>query len=193
MTNAAWTGGRVDTTILGSETYIYSSAGWTVTIEYPVVPDPKYTITANYSANNLFVFWQGTDQSGTFTETNYAFSGLVSPTPSPTQLSTQEQVRDAIMLFIRTSHNETAPYMQMQAWTGGRATSADMLGSETYSYLSHGWDVTMRFPVTPNPIYNINATYVSPVSQYFPEKAIVSWQGTWQNGTIVETNYAYSP
>ncbi len=187
-----WTGGKVDTTILGSETYIYVSGGWTTTIQNLVVKDPAYNITANYSAANVFVIWQGMDQSGTFTETNYTSSGLEGPTPSPTQLATQEQVREQVMLFIRTRHNETAQYMITQAWEGGRV-DAGTVGSELYEYTSYGWNVTIRYPVTPSPVYTVSATYVSPVSQIWPAKVIFDWQGTWQSGVVVEGNYTYTP
>ena len=74
MTNLNWTGGRQDTGLLGAETYIYNSTNWTITIQYPVVPNPIYTINATYSSGNAAVAWQGTYQNGAITETNYTFN-----------------------------------------------------------------------------------------------------------------------
>lgn len=80
MANLVWAGGRVDTQMLGSETYTYSSQGWLVTIRYPVVPKPTYTITANYTVPEgnvsipYAVNWQGTWNNGTVTETEYIFA-----------------------------------------------------------------------------------------------------------------------
>ena len=74
MTNLNWTGGRQDTGLLGAETYIYNSTNWTVTIKYPVVQNPIYTINATYSSGNAAVAWQGTYRNGTITETSYTFT-----------------------------------------------------------------------------------------------------------------------
>ncbi len=75
-----WTGGRVETPLLGAETYIYSCQGWKVTIKYQVAPKPTYTITADYTvpAGGVLipyaVNWQGTFSDGAFTESDYSFT-----------------------------------------------------------------------------------------------------------------------
>lgn len=117
---------------------------------------------------------------------------LTTPTPTSSatpEASTPEQVRDAAMTYIKTNHNETAQYMLSVSWTGGRTTPSGIVGAETYSYQSEGWNVTMQYPVVPNPIFTVTADYISPVSQVTPAEKIVSWLGTWQNGTISETSY----
>ena len=106
------------------------------------------------------------------------------------QYSTQEQVRDAAMAYIGANHPETAQYMQNLNWTGGSTTPQGIVGAETYSYTSDGWNVTMQDPVVPNAIYSITANYTTPSP---PAHTIVAWQGTWQNGTITETNYNFNP
>jgi hypothetical protein len=177
ITNASWSTGKLETGLVGSETIIYYDGGWTVTVQYPVVPNPVYTVTANYTVGDVYVVWQATYDAGAFKDESYASvnlhtSSTATPTPSPSSspLSTQEQARDAIMGYLRTNHNETAVYMQNLAWTGGRATPAGIVGAETYTYLSNGWNITMQYPVYPNPLYTVTAKYVSPVSQVFPEK-----------------------
>jgi hypothetical protein len=188
MTSLSWTGGREDTGLLGVEKYMYNSAGWTVAIQYPVVLNPTYTIYARYispvsqiTPEQVIFYWQGTWQNGTITETSYTNA----------QLSTQEQVRDAVMNYIRGNHAETVLYAQNLTWTGGRTTPSGILGSETYTYLSTGWNVTMRYPVVPNAIYTITADYSVPSTEpSIPVRVI--WEGTWQNGTITETNYTFA-
>jgi hypothetical protein len=186
MTDLSWTGGRQNTGLLGAETYSYLSGEWTVTIQYPVVPNPTYTVAANYSAGSISVTWEGTYKDGVVTATWYLPTNLLTP------LSAQEQARDAAMTYIKTNHNEIAPYMQSFTWTGGRTTPAMILGAETYSYQSFGWNVTIQYAVVLNPLYAINATYTSPVSQITPGQVTVAWQGTWQNGTITETSYTFN-
>ncbi|MFB3889095.1 MAG: zinc-ribbon domain-containing protein [Candidatus Bathyarchaeia archaeon] len=82
MQNLTWTGGRQDTGLVGAETYVYESTGWTVTLKYPVVPNPVYTVTADYSVSLLpgqvgipyRVIWQGTWENGVVKETSYVFA-----------------------------------------------------------------------------------------------------------------------
>jgi cytoskeletal protein RodZ len=81
------------------------------------------------------------------------------PAPSPFQLLTQEKIRDGVIGFIRLNHTETAQFMNELVWTGGRATPQGILGAETYIYVSQGWNVTIKNPVIPHPIYTITADY----------------------------------
>jgi hypothetical protein len=82
MENLAWTGGRVNSNLLGAETYIYLSSGWNLTISYPVVANPVYKIIADYSAVSAAgevsvpyrIVWQGTWHNGAITETEYTFA-----------------------------------------------------------------------------------------------------------------------
>ena len=117
-----------------------------------------------------------------------------SPTMSPfPQLTTQEQIRDSVINYIKKQHSQTAPYMQDFMWTGGIMQSGMMVGASAYSYQSNGWNVTMQYPITLNPKYIITADYVSPISEMFPPRNMIMWSGTWQNGTITETSYSFTP
>ncbi len=111
------------------------------------------------------------------------------PTPTPSNLTTQEIVRDDAMTYIKLNHPETSQFMTSLNWTGGRVTPPDRLGAETYIYLSQGWNVTITYPVIPNPIYTIFADY-SAIGTGIPYR--VTWQGTWQNNIINETNYVFA-
>jgi uncharacterized protein (UPF0333 family) len=182
MANLSWTGGRQDTGLLGSELYLYNGGNWTVEIRYPVVQNPVYTISSNYTEGDATVAWTGTCQNLTITETSYVANNLTD------KLSTQENVRDAVMAYIKAYHGETAVYMQSLAWAGGRTTPEGIVGAETYSYQGSGWKLEMQYPVVPNPIYTVSANYTGR-GMY----NIVAWQGTLQNGTITETSYTYTP
>jgi hypothetical protein len=196
FTSLSWGGGKEDTGLLGAEKYVYytltgelGSAGLTVTLEYPVVPNPVYTVTANYNTSGVFsttsIVWQGTWQNGTIVETSYN-SG------SP---STQEQARDDVMVYIQNNHNEIAQFVQDLNWKGGRVET-DGIVSEIYTYTTiepgvlggAGWTVNMAYkvyPVIPNPVYTVRAKYsqAGVLSTY-----MVAWEGTWQNGTVTETS-----
>jgi hypothetical protein len=232
ISGGEWAGGREDTGLLGSEKYNYYIGYWTVLISYPVVLNPTYNITADYITESTSVFWVGTYQNGIISETNYIAiiptptppstaaptptpaptasptptrtpTPTPTPTPSPTRTptptpppvqATPEQIRTQTLNFIRTNHPITAQYMQnLGAWTGGRTTPNGIVASEIYSYLSGGWNVTMQYPVVPNPIYSITANYTASTSAGAPTHLIIAWSGTWQSGTIRETSYRYTP
>ncbi|MDD3791642.1 MAG: hypothetical protein PHY74_00755 [Candidatus Bathyarchaeota archaeon] len=78
--NIVWTGGRVTPEgLTGSETYNYQGSGWNVTIQYPVVLNPTYTLTANYTpvdahSTEPIIEWSGTLSNGVIVETEFRFN-----------------------------------------------------------------------------------------------------------------------
>ncbi len=64
----SWKGGKQATGQLDQETYIYSNNLSTITISYPAIQEPTFTVTANFSNGTLI--WLGTYQNGIITETN---------------------------------------------------------------------------------------------------------------------------
>ncbi len=112
--------------------------------------------------------------------------------PMP-QLRLHEQIRDAAMEYVRASHPETAQFMDNFSWAGGRVTPENLLGAETYTYHSQGWNVTIHYGVVANPIYSITADYsaqASPDEYGIPYRIL--WEGTWKNGCIIETSYCFA-
>jgi hypothetical protein len=182
MQTIHWSGGKQDTGgMLGSETYQYISGGWTIVLQYAVVLNPLYAITANYTANGETLNWEGTYQNGVITETS-------NNADAQTAL-TQEQIRDLTLQYLAAYHNQTQQYMHDFSWSGGRVDQGMMVGSDIYSYQSGSWNVTMQYPVVPNPTYNLTAQYTSADTHL----DIISWQGTLQNGTMTKTSYQYQP
>jgi hypothetical protein len=110
-------------------------------------------------------------------------------TPSPSDLTAQEKIRDSAMSFIKSNHPESAQFMKDLVWTGGRVTPPNIVGSETYMFFSQGWNVTINYPVVPNTIYKIVADY-SATSIGIPYRII--WKGTWQNEVTNETSYVFA-
>jgi hypothetical protein len=98
---------------------------------------------------------------------------------------TQAQVRDQAMSYIKAHYSETAQYMQNLSWTGGDITPHGLVGASRYAYQSGSWNVTLQYPVVPNPIYTVNATYTS-------QGIIINWQGTIQDSNVTETSYEFS-
>jgi|WetSurMetagenome_2_1015567.scaffolds.fasta_scaffold135509_1 hypothetical protein len=126
--------------------------------------------------------------------TNYFGNNPPSPSPTPTPTSTAtpsitpETVRNYVMYFISTNHSQAATYITDNInWTGGLQPTS-LVGYSTYSYAGNGWNVTIGYPVVPNPIYDVNATYTSPTTHL-----IINWQGTYENGAVTEIKYTYTP
>jgi hypothetical protein len=73
--NLTWAGGRQETGLVGSETYIYTAGNWNVTITNPVVLNPSYIINAVYTdtVNHVIIEWQGTYLSDAITETSFNY------------------------------------------------------------------------------------------------------------------------
>jgi len=79
MNNLVWKGGRTTPqNLISAETYVYTSEGWKFTINYPVVPNPLYNITADYSATSISIpyriIWIGSWQNWCINETSYIFA-----------------------------------------------------------------------------------------------------------------------
>jgi type II secretory pathway pseudopilin PulG len=118
---------------------------------------------------------------------------LTRPQQPTEELSTQEQARDDAMEYIKTSHSETAQFMNDLVWTGGRTTPEGIMGAETYTYTSLGWNVTITYPVVLNPLYTITADYSATAANSgasIPYR--VTWKGTWDKGTVTETSYEFA-
>jgi hypothetical protein len=109
------------------------------------------------------------------------------PTTTP-QLTTQEQVRNDVINYMESVHPETEQYMQSFSWTGGDVTQPGLVGSSTYNYTSGGWNMTITYPVVPNPIYTCTVKYYNLDSGTL-NPLLVTWQGTWQAGIVTETSY----
>lgn len=108
------------------------------------------------------------------------------PTPTPpTNIATQETIRDAAIMYIATEYTDMASLTTDLTWTGGRQETG-LIGSDTYIYTAGNWNITITNPVVLDPIYTISAVYTDTANQ-----VTIEWLGTYQSGTITETSYNY--
>ncbi|MCL5878145.1 MAG: hypothetical protein M1540_10085 [Candidatus Bathyarchaeota archaeon] len=182
MNDLSWSGGKQDTGLLGAETYVYTSGSWSCVIDYPVVSNPVYSLAVDYSKDGVVVSWMGSYQNGAFSETSATVTGVDSTL-------TEEGIRDLTMMFLKVYHNNTSTYMHGMSWTGGQMDMGMMVGSNKYNYQSNGWNVTIQNPVVPNPPYTITAIYMPSNMQ----TAMMTWEGTLDNGIMTQNSYAYNP
>ena len=102
-----------------------------------------------------------------------------------------EDIRDAVMAYIGANHPEAQQLMGDLNWTGGRATPENLLGAETYAFQSQGWNLTLHYPVIPNPVSDITVDYSSASGAMgIPYRVI--WGGIWENGCITEISYCFA-
>jgi hypothetical protein len=177
MSALHWSGGREETGLLAAETYHFHSGDWAMSIEYPVVPSHVYKIKLNNTAEGEFM-WTGT-----------CIDGEIDQVTSTAEINTNitvEQARDLTLMYLNAYHNQTSMYMHDLSWRGGRMAMG-MIGSEKYNYVSTGWNVTLQYPVVPNPMFTINADYT-----LASKSPIMMWEGTMQNGTITQISYKYN-
>jgi hypothetical protein len=102
----------------------------------------------------------------------------------------QEYVRNVVIAHLESSHPETAPLLSDLDWSGGRVETG-LLGSETYLYESHGLQVTIQNAVVPNPLYSITVNYTLPQGEMGIPYSL-TWEGTLQDGNIIETAYSFA-
>ena len=68
---ASWTMENLTPGLLGASNLQYTAAGWTVTVSYPVVLEPTYTVDVEYTGEVCFQ-WAGTvSQIWAVAETNF--------------------------------------------------------------------------------------------------------------------------
>jgi hypothetical protein len=107
------------------------------------------------------------------------------------EISTQELARDAVMAYIESNHIEAAPFLNDLIWIGGREES-NLLGAETYVYLSGGWTVTIKYPVIADPAYQITADYSSQSTGGIGIPYRLIWEGIWEDGSVSETSFNFA-
>jgi len=106
------------------------------------------------------------------------------------QITEQTQIRDAAIQYIQNNHPETNQFLTDPNWTGGKVET-QQLETETYSYTSQGWKITVQNPIVPSAMYIITANYSNPSGGASIPYAVL-WHGTFNNGVFAETCYSFA-
>lgn len=105
------------------------------------------------------------------------------------KLRLYEDIREAAIAYIKDTHPEAKEFTNDLTWTGGKQETG-LLGSETYIFKADGWQVTIQYPVVPNPTYDINIDYNIPTSSgTISIPYAIAWTGTFTDGVITEISY----
>jgi len=119
-------------------------------------------------------------------------TGQINPPQAMPKLTIRENVCDVVIAYIKDNHPETDQFMDNLAWSGEQQET-DLLGTETYVYVSHDWQVTISYPVTPNPTYKVTVNYsLTPEPGTISIPFAITWSGTCTNWEINETSYIFA-
>jgi len=86
---------------------------------------------------------------------------------------TPEEVRNAVMSYIRYHHPTTTRLIGDIVWSGGDITPSGLVGKTTYQYLGGEWNVTISWAVIAKPTFEVRAEYSSPTRDLS-----IYWEGT---------------
>jgi hypothetical protein len=185
MPDSVWSGGRVDYGGSDLENFLYQNGGWSVSIQNSNVPNPVYSILVNYSAGGLFFDWVGYWQNGVMTEESSSF--VVGD-----YFLGGDQLRNLVMAYVDAYHSEVVPYTQSLTWIGENDTSAIGVGSQVYGFQSSGWNMTLQCFVSDS--FDCEVSLVYRPEQYWNSgDVLISWQGTFASGVVVEKSYLFNP
>lgn len=105
------------------------------------------------------------------------------------KLKLYEDIREAALAYVKDKHPEVKQFTNDLTWTGGKQETG-LLGSETYIFSANGWQVTIQYPVVPNPTYDININYNIPTSSGTTSiPYAIAWTGIFTDGIITEISY----
>ncbi len=92
-----------------------------------------------------------------------------------------EQARNNAMMFLQTTHPETA-FLVVDEWQLGSNGNSNL--TQRYDFYSGGWNatVTLLSNLMQSPSFSINLKYSSDWQ--------VNWLGNEQNGTVTETSFS---
>jgi hypothetical protein len=164
--------------LLGASTIQFAGEKtWLVTMKYPVVMRPTYSLEVRYSGKDGSEFsWSGTvDSTGKVEESS---SSLIK-TPVDDGNSTVfgiEDTRNMVVQYIMEKYPDlkvTTP----SEWSE-KNLNEGLLGYSKIEYSSAGWIIIVEGPVVWKPDYNVQATFSGSVS--------FTWKGLVPNGGPVQ-------
>jgi len=119
--------------LVGAGTYVYASAGWLVTVSYPVVRPDLVVYEVVVTSDSTGFRWDGRVDAG----------GQVSEAPREVIAA-----RDVAVAFVSERYGETAPALDLH-WAEEFVTPEGMVGSGSYEYVAEDWTVTVSYPIVP--------------------------------------------
>jgi hypothetical protein len=155
----------------------YTSGPWVITVKYPVVLKPTYSVSIVYSGSLPFT-WEGT----------VGVDGVVTAESTSLEKPTEQQVigpveaRDICIKYILVNHPDIKAEPPAE-WSEKNLVPDGIVGVTKIEYTGSEWDVIVSGPVVWKPTYNVEVRYTGPVA--------FKWSGTLpQGGSVQELEFS---
>lgn len=156
----------------------YTSGPWEVTVKYPVVLKPTYSVSISYSGSSPFT-WEGTmGADGVVTAES---TSLEQPTDQQ-QIQGPVEARDTCLRYILLNHPDVKAKPPTE-WNVKNLVPDGILGATKIEYTGDGWDVVISGPVVWKPTYSVEVRYTGP--------GAFKWVGSLpQGGPVQELSFS---
>jgi hypothetical protein len=155
----------------------YTSGPWVITVKYPVVLKPTYSVSIVYSGSLPFT-WEGT----------VGVDGVVTAESTSLEKPTEQQVigpveaRDICIKYILVNHPDIKAEPPAE-WSEKNLVPDGIVGVTKIEYTGSEWDVIVSGPVVWKPTYNVEVRYTGPVA--------FKWSGILpQGGSVQELEFS---
>jgi hypothetical protein len=164
--------------MVGSSSIRFNSGPWSVTIKYPVVLEPIYSVSLTYNGSAPFT-WEGSVGS----------DGVVTVESTSQEQSMDVQLfygpieaRDICVVYILKNHPEIQAKPPSE-WSVRNLVPAGVLGATRLEYSGGDWEILVSCPVVWKPTYSVEVTYTG--------LGAFKWSGTFpQVGPVQELAFS---
>jgi hypothetical protein len=140
--------------LLGSSTFRYSSGSWSVTVKYPIILMPTYTISLICNGSAPFT-WEGSVGS----DGSVTAEGTSLTQPADAQrIYGPIEARDICVAYILLNHTELQANPPSD-WSVANLVPEGIMGATKLEYSGGGWDVIVSGPVVWKPTYSVDVSY----------------------------------
>ena len=174
---SSWTEIDESGSLVGYTVIIYEAGNWVVKVEYPVVAEPIYKISVNYTGESSFSWIGSIDTQG---ETITEFTDLEAK--EQLLLLPGEAVEIAVT-YVFSNYEELSDVEKPSRWIEEGVTPEELLGAQKTVFSSDEWTVTISYSVVWKPNYIVEISYGT--------ETVFEWMGTvHQDGTVTEVSPA---
>jgi hypothetical protein len=151
----------------------YTSGPWVITVKYPVVLKPTYSVSITYGGSLPFT-WKGTvGVDGVITTES---TNLKQPSDQQ-QIIGPVEVRDICIAYILRNHADVKAEPPTE-WSIKNLVPDGIVGITKIKYTGDGWEVVVSGPVVWKPTYNVEVHYT--------DSGAFKWIGTLPQGGPVQ-------
>jgi hypothetical protein len=150
----------------------YTSGPWVVTVKYPVVLKPTYSVSISYGGSQPFT-WEGTvGVDGVVTAESTSLEK-----PADQQIIGPVEARDICVKIILVNHPDVKAQPPTE-WSEKNLVPDGIVGVTKIQYAGGGWEVVVSGPVVWKPTYSVEVRYTG--------QGAFKWSGSIPQGGPVQ-------